>query len=202
MTKLLLAAVMSLMSTQAVAGLKSEIAKCAAKAGDAARLICYDALAHRLHVDKPKIGAQRGAGKWDITTKTSPIDDSTNVYLSVDAEKPVQSGYNSVRPTLVIRCAQNHTNVFIVWGLYLGLDSTHMLTRIDRQKAHTNSWSISSDTKAVFVQGGDIAYAQSLMGHHVLLAQITPYGENPVMAEFDISGLSKAIEPLRKACHW
>ncbi|EIA1333958.1 hypothetical protein K6675_004653 [Vibrio parahaemolyticus] len=35
-----------------------------------------------------------------------------------------------------------------------------------------------------------------------LLTQITPYSESPVMATFDVSGLSEAIKPLRKACHW
>jgi len=40
------------------------------------------------------------------------------------------------------------------------------------------------------------------MKHDNFLTQITPYGENPVMATFDIQGLKEAIKPLRKACGW
>lgn len=180
---------------------KQEIAKCAAKQSDAARLICYDQLARSLGVDKPKTTVQ-GKGDWNIRVDHSPIDDSRNVYLSVDSQETVLSGYNAVRPSLFIRCAENTTNVFVNWGLYLGLDSTRMLTRFDDAKATTNKWSISTDNKTVFVRGSDIAFTKKMMNYNKLLVQITPYGESPVMATFNIRGLSGAIKPLREACHW
>ena len=85
---------------------------------------------------------------------------------------------------------------------YLGLDETRMLTRLDKQKSKTKLWSISTDNKAVFVRGSDIGFTKELMKHDKLLTQITPYGESPVMATFDIRGLTEAIKPLRKTCHW
>ena len=184
------------------AGTSEEMAKCAAKDGDASRLICYDNLASSLGVDKPKTKITKGKGKWSVREDKSAIDDSVNVYLSVTANESVRSGYNTVSPSLHIRCAENKTNIFLNWGLYLGLDETRMLTRLDKQKSKTKLWSISTDNKAVFVRGSDIGFTKELMKHDKLLTQITPYGESPVMATFDIRGLTEAIKPLRKICHW
>lgn len=200
--KLMLAIALAATSTVALADTNQDIAQCAAKPADAARLICYDTVARKLGVDKPKTTTTTGSGRWSVRSDKSPIDDSVNVYLSVDSEDPVRSGYNTVRPSLFIRCAENKTNVFFNWGLYLGLDSTRMLVRFDGEKAITDSWSISTDNKAVFVSGSDIAFATKMMGHEKLLTQITPYGESPVMATFPIAGLSEAIKPLRQACNW
>lgn len=186
----------------AVAAEKQEIAKCAAKDSDAARLVCYDTLARSLGVEKPKSSISHGVGKWNTRVDRSPIDDSENVYLTVEAEEIVHSGYKTVKPTLYVRCSEKKTNVFITWDLYLGLESTQMLSRFDTAKATTGTWSISTDNTAVFAQGSDIAFAKKMMGHEKLLTQITPYGESPVMATFKIAGLTDAIKPLRKACGW
>lgn len=179
-----------------------DVAVCAAKDSDAIRLICYDEIAKSLGVDKPVTKITKGKGKWRIREDTSAIDDSVNVYLSLAANETVKSGYNSVIPELHIRCAENKTNVFVTWGLYLGLDETKMLTRFDKEKATTTTWSISTNNKSVFVRSGDINYAKTLMKHEKLLLQITPYNENPVVATLDIGGLEEAIKPLRGACQW
>ena len=198
---ILIVGLISITST-VFAGTKEEIAKCAAINSDASRLICYDNLAKSLGVDKPISKVTIGKGIWSVREDRSQIDDSVNVYVSVPANEPIKSGYNVANPILYIRCAENKTNVFITWDLYLGLNETRMLTRFDKQKATTDTWLISTDNKAVFVKGSAIAFAKKIMKHDKLLTQITPYGENPVMATFDIRGLSEAIKPLRKACHW
>lgn len=192
----------------AFAGTKEEFAKCAAKESDSERLICYDNLADSMAVNSPKATVTTGKGKWFVRNKKSPIDDSVNVFISLQSENEITSGYNTVRPSLYIRCAENKTNVYIVWELYLGIDTTRMLTRFDKNRATTTTWSISTDNKAVFFKPGflsgisDKAFVKKLMKHNRLLTQITPYGESPVMATFDVKGLSEAVKPLRQACHW
>ena len=184
------------------ASVKEEIAKCAAQNAPAERLSCFDTLAKSLGVDKPETTVKAGKGKWVVRTKKSPIDDSINVMLAVRAEREVRSGYRTATPTLVIRCSEGKTNVYITWSLYLGIGTTEMLTRLDKEAATTDTWDISTDDKAVFVRGSDIGFAKKLMRHHTLLAQITPYSESPVMATFEVGGLSEAIKPLREACKW
>ena len=86
----LLTLVVFMITTAAPASEKQEIAKCAAKDSDAARLICYDSLARSLDVDKPKTTITHGNGKWSVRIDRSPIDDSENVNLSVEAEENVE----------------------------------------------------------------------------------------------------------------
>jgi type VI secretion system protein VasI len=182
-----------------------DMAVCAIKGSDKARLNCYDSLANKLGVSPPspvKPSKIKNKGKWQVNTAKSQIDDSNNVNLWVMADDYVKSGYDEVRPELFVRCSENKTSVFITWDLYLGMDSTSMLTRLDTENAVTNFWSISTDNKAVFTTDNDVTYVKSLFGHDRLLAKITPYGASPVIATFSITGLKDAVTPLRKACKW
>jgi type VI secretion system protein VasI len=193
---------LSIFSLNAFSEVKIDIAKCAVKETDAARLICYDSLAKSLGVDGPEIKSTSGSGKWHSREEKSRIDDSVNVHLVFFSNEPVKSGYKTVKPTLHVMCVENQTNVYISWELYLGLEETQMLTRFDKEKAKTTAWSLSTDNKAVFYRGSAVEFAKNIMQHQSLLLQITPYGESPVMATFDVSGLTEAIKPLRQACQW
>jgi type VI secretion system protein VasI len=41
-----------------------------------------------------------------------------------------------------------------------------------------------------------------MFGKSTMIVRITPFGENPFTATFNISGLEEAIVPLRQACKW
>ena len=141
-------------------------------------------------------------GNWYVSSKTSQIDDSKKITLILEADDSITTAFGKVTPSLVIRCSEAETNVFIGWKVYLGLDQTEILTRFDSTQAQTKTWSISTDHKAAFVQGSDVAFAKKMMNHGKLLAQVTPYAEVPVTATFNIEGLREAIKPLRNACSW
>ena len=184
------------------AGVSEDVLKCASIKGDAQRLECYDAVASRL--EKAGSGSEpaTGVGKWSVTTEQSPIDDTMNVYLSLEAEDVINTGYELIRPVLHLRCAEDKTTLYIVWNLYLGSGSILVLTRFDHEKASYRNWNISTDNKAIFAPGRDTRYAKKLMKHDMLLVRLTPSGRSPVTAAFDLSGLAAAIQPLQKACHW
>lgn len=184
------------------ADLKEDIAICASKNSDADRLICYDDLEKKLDLKGPKQEVINDKGKWNVTIDRSPIDDSQQVILTLDAETTVQGNFNSYTPTLVLRCSENKTEAYIVWGIYLGVGKTRVLTRLDQDRARTRNWSLSTDNKATFAPGNNVYFIKKLMKHRKLLVQTVPYGANPVMTTFQLDGLNEAIKPLRKACHW
>lgn len=145
-----------------------------------------------------------GNGRWRVSSQVSPIDDSTNVYLSLSADDNTIWGQppSGPIPSLWIRCKENHTEVFVSWEVYLGIDTTDVLQRLDDERARTRAWSISTDHEATFYPGSDIGFVRELMSHKKLLLQVTPYGESPVRATFSLAGLENALVELRKSCGW
>ena len=202
MRKLILLGFVSLLSTNVLsAELNKDIASCASINGELARLDCYDSLAKKHKLEQPQsvIAIKPvGVGKWDLSEEVNPIDDSKTVTLFLEATTG-QNKWNK-KVYLVARCQSNETNVYIAWNDYLGSKAS-VLTRIGSNKAATSSWSLSTDSKATFHKK-PIAFLKKMENSNKLIAQITPYNENPLTAVFDTTGLSNALVPLRETCNW
>jgi len=146
---------------------------------------------------------QIGNGAWHTSSETSPIDDSTNVFLSLASEDTIEGQFGgTVRPQLYVRCKEKKTELYVSWDVYLGIDETQVLHRLDDRPARTSTWNISTDNKATFCGGSDLAFVRELIKHEKLLLRVTPYGEKPVMANFALTGLENAVLPLQEACGW
>jgi type VI secretion system protein VasI len=180
--------------------IKKKIADCASIKEDATRLACYDRIAKDLLLTKPLPNQSPvGTGKWIINSETNPVDDSKTEMLTLTAD---EGKSNMGQPViLAIRCKSKETHLFVAWGDYLG-DKAVVLVRIGDQKATTNNWTLSSNSQATFHPGNTVQFIKSLLEHNRLVVQVTPYNENPILAVFDISGLSEAIKPLRQTCGW
>ena len=176
------------------------IAQCAAIAAGSERLACFDALTTRLGIAKSGAAAPANRGKWEVSAETSALDNSQNVFLSLQANEAIAGLGERARPTLIIRCKEGSTEAAISWDVYLGLDTTTVLTRIDTARATTSLWDISTNNKATFHKRPK-QFLRELSGHQVLLAKVVPYGENPAMVTFAVAGLDEAAKPLRDACH-
>lgn len=180
--------------------------QCREEAWEKKRLSCYDrffsptftnAKVDKVHEDS------RDVGNWKVDIKTSPIDDSKNVVIFVNGNDSFRSPFgDNITPTLYIACRENKTELFIDWDVYLGLNQTTMIHRIDKQKAINREWSISTNTKAVFYDGNVIDFIRKLQNGNQLFAQITPYSESPVSTTFNLKGLSEVIKPLQESCNW
>lgn len=136
---------------------------------------------------------------WMVDTSTNPLDDSKTVILQNEATEGGTRWGN--KPTLVLRCQSNKTNAYINWGDYLG-DRPKVTTRLGDQPAETRYWTSSTDDRATFFPGNDVAFIKSLMEVDRLVAQVTPYNESPVTAVFNLAGLTDEIVPLQEACGW
>lgn len=182
---------------------KDDLAKCQAEENGTKRLACYDQLLppNENEIQSPK--EKTDSGKWQVSTVTSDIDDSTNVFVMQTADLPISSNFGRTStPVLFITCREKKTELFITWDVYLGLGEISMLHRLDKQKAVSKTWDISGNTKAVFYRGRTIDFIKSLEKAEKMLVQITPYNENSATTTFDLKGLSEAIKPLQKSCGW
>ena len=177
-----------------------EVANCSAIDGDLARLECFDTLSikHGLKGPQPVATEVGESGSWIVSKDINPVDDSQTVTLILKAD----SGSNKWgrKVAMVMRCSQNTTDMYINWGEYLGREA-RVLTRVGSNKAITENWSLSTDSKASFKRK-PIPMIKQMLGQSKFVAQITPYNESPVTAVFDISGLDNAIDPLRETCGW
>lgn len=190
-----------LFSAVAQASIEKEIAKCAVKSGDLGRLSCYDDLAKQEGLAGPQSEPTKisGKGKWLVSVKTNPVDDSKTVVLALRADSGSSKWGKPV--TLIARCKSNTTELYISWNDYLGRNA-EVLTRVGTQDAITKDWGLSTDSQATFHPRGTISFIKKMMEADKLVAQVTPYNESPVTAIFDTAGLESAIKPLRETCNW
>ncbi|NCF07994.1 type VI secretion protein [Kosakonia sp. MH5] len=180
---------------------KDALLKCQLETKSDVRLACYDAVLPPSAAVNDETTA--GTGKWQVSSKTSPVDDTKNVYLILAANESIRSQFGeSITPNLFITCREKKTELYLNWDVFIGTDEASMLYRLDKQKAKTQTWDISSDNKAVFYRGNVVEFVKTLAKANGMYTQITPYGESPVSVSFDLSGLSEALKPLQKACSW
>ncbi|MFQ5515563.1 MAG: type VI secretion system-associated protein TagO [Myxococcota bacterium] len=147
--------------------------------------------------------------RWRSQTETSPLDDSTNVYLWIEADDSISGWLESnVRPTLNIRCKENTTNAYInlkmrpdtEYGSY-GSQYAYVTLRFDDDNAFQEKFGVSTDGEAVFFPR-HIGYVKQMLKHQKLLIRFTPANASPQLTTFNLEGLEGHIAPLREACHW
>lgn len=186
-----------------------QIAKCAAIKGDLMRLECFDTLARgsKLAGPQPLPTKTTGTGKWQVSRDKNPIDDSERVTLILVSDSARSQFGEAI--AFVARCQSGKTEAYINWNDFLGDDSSSVYetwktvtVRIGSEKAQTQRWDVSSDSKATFAPGGGSNLLKSMARADTFLAQTTPYNENPVTVTFDTRGLANALKPLAQACNW
>ena len=55
--------------------------------------------------------------KWHLTETRSPIDDSKTEVLQVDAEEQIHGPLGEITPTLIVRCKEKKTVVYVDTGM-------------------------------------------------------------------------------------
>ena len=142
---------------------------------------------------------------WRVSTEKSPIDGSTNVYLSIDAEKPI-SGWlaSNIIPSLHIRCKENKTNAYIHLGLRpkteyasYGSEHTYITLRFDEEKAYQEKFGLSTSGEAVFFPD-HISMVKEMMKHERLLIKVIPFNASPKITTFSLKGSQRKLSHFER----
>jgi type VI secretion system protein VasI len=167
------------------------------------RLNCFDDA-----FVETKVEQQLPQSDWSVKVDTSALDDSKTVVLSLYSKNQFSSQYGQLkRGTLIIRCQENTTSLYTLWGDHFMSDNRsggRVDYRVDEKKASRVNMTESTDNKALGLWngGGSIEFIKRLFGAKQLYTRATPFSESPVEMTFNITGLERAIEPLREACNW
>lgn len=193
----------ALLTTSAAA---NDFSDCGKIDNDLDRLACYDKISGRT----PATQFLSPAGKWGVRIDKSPFKDTTDVFMSIASDEPINCGRISgpAYAQLHLRCHENTTAIYISTQCHLTSsqynDYGGVEVRIDdapSRKVAMDS-STSNDSLGLWSGGKAIPFIKTMIGKDVMLTRFTPYSESPVTARFQISGLGEAIKPLRESCGW
>ncbi len=184
---------------------------CSTIADNTKRLDCYD----KTFPPGPAADSQPVAPTaptepvfWYVTSDKSKMDDSQNVYVTLDAEDTIDGKYGSaIRPQLMLRCHENTTAVTIQFGDHFmsDIDGYGTVTyRIDAEPAHKTDMDASTDNSVLGLWNGGTAipFIKSLFGAKSLVVRAMPFNESAFEATFNVTGAEQSVAKLRAACKW
>ncbi|HML94178.1 MAG TPA: type VI secretion system-associated protein TagO [Thermodesulfobacteriota bacterium] len=151
-------------------------------------------------------GETEDTGKWQISRDHSSMDDSKRVVLGLPAENIISGYLQTYQPTLIIRCQENKTDLYVNIGVSpnpeLGLYNQHTVRiRLDDGKPFSERWSQSTSGDTLFAPQ-PIALARKMVSANKMLFEFVPYNSNAQIAEFDIWGLKPYLTELSETCNW
>lgn len=143
--------------------------------------------------------------EWTLREEASRMDGSPSVFLHLLADEPVATRYGTLtRPSLHLRCHERTTTLYVAGKWYLGSQPVQVMIRFDQDKPIQQSWQVSSDNEAAGLWAGSVSipFVKAMLTKETMLLRLAPYNDSAREMAFTIAGLSKVIEPLRKACGW
>ena len=176
------------------------------------RLRCFDAIAVDLGYitaeDIQKTEEQIAKyGFWEVIERKVGTG-NTSIYLRIDSSTTVKNKYGQPHsPTLVLRCADKKTEVFLDWGGVLGdpkgkAKGIYVDYKLDSAAFKAQEWEYSLDFSSAFVPR-PVEFVRELKGKKELTIQITPYGQGMGMANlvFNTDQFDNALATLVDRCY-
>mgnify|MGYP000577880963 CR=1 FL=1 len=183
--------------------LLSRVTECPVQESAFDRLACFDRVVEDFGLDKKIHKSAVSPGKWAAYSTVSDFDDTVSYYVSLKSVSEVSIGvYRKVTPVLTVACSSGQLSGFINWFYYLGLGAVDARFRFDKNRAYMESWDTYGDHKAMFFPDDVRNLVKRLVAHDRLLVQVAPFSELPVMAEFNIAGLSSHLDEIKAHCHF
>lgn len=152
--------------------------------------------------------------KWHVTEQQSPMDDSKTAVLMLDSDDQIQGPLGTVRPSLIVRCKEKSTDVYVTTGMAASIehdfeggpsDYHTVRIRLDDGPAKSARWSESTDQHALFADYGRediVEFAKEIAAAETLTFEFTPFDGSPQVARFDLRGLDIRLHKVAEACGW
>jgi hypothetical protein len=143
------------------------------------------------------------AANWIDNREGWVAGDRKGVAFELPARNETQVWMRKVRPLLVVRCATRATDVFVFTDSAAAMeaqDEDHSVAfALDDQPERRERWPDSGSHDALFARDG-VTFAQELGRATTLRFSYTPHNAAPVVARFDVAGLSAKLAPFAARC--
>ncbi len=148
--------------------------------------------------------ARDGQGKWTVTTSHSLMDDSPIIILRLRAENVAVGWLAAHRPSLIVRCKEGETDVYVVTGMSsnpeLGaFEEVTVRLRFDAMVPSEEVWSETTSNDALMSRD-PVNLAIRLARSRRFRVEFTPFNANPQVVTFDVRGLARHLPRIARAC--
>ena len=119
-------------------------------------------------------------------------DNSPGIY-TVD---PIDPDYG-----LIVQFRNRELELYVVWGTEVSYSETTTVNyQIDNGPTWRQLWHVSTDRKATFMPGQDVAETiRALFNADEFTARVYPFGGSPITASFEVTGFLEAVSPVLEA---
>ncbi len=128
-----------------------------------------------------------------------------SVAYELDADQQVRVWTTHVRPTLVMRCLNKKTEVFVYTESPSKMESTDGLHSVrltfDDAAESDERWPDSAEHDALFSPDGT-ALARRISAAHHLRFGFSPHNADPVQVDFDLGDAGTVVSHVAKTCGW
>ncbi|SIT22627.1 type VI secretion system protein VasI [Gemmobacter megaterium] len=135
------------------------------------------------------------------------MTDTMSHWVAANSESAVKcNDHSRAKPmVMMISCYENTTSITIEGeGCFFSKYWGKVEYRLDDQPMKTVRMTESNDNRALGLWSGkqSIPFVKSLLGATKIRLRILPVNEDSIETTFNLTGLSDALAPVRKACGW
>ncbi len=145
---------------------------------------------------------------WEVVLDATEEAGTDHVFMGLpSSDAIVCAGAGELKKLyLALRCIEDTTIAYLTsrCSLLSGQNGTNLTYIIDETAPSKAYFELSDDETAIglWKESVAISFIKQLLDSKTLLVRFTPYGDSPVSARFNTTGLREAIKPLREACNW